>query len=168
MDLFHHDAIMCQEHWEQCTVKLVSLPCKSERLIIIIICDLDGISSAMHKQTQRYEAHEKVDSTILQTLTPKKKEKNEYTNTTQWIQNRSIKMNKHNACTLRALDWNKSLVVAGPNSKMTDVPKKILEAWAAKFLTPIDPCRCQNHYVFSEWVGVVFSLLPLYHALYDM
>ena len=26
------------------------------------------------------------------------------TPTTQWIQNRSIKMNKHNACTLRPLD----------------------------------------------------------------
>ena len=31
-------------------------------------------------------------------------EEKKMNNTTQWIQNRSIKMNKHNACTLRALD----------------------------------------------------------------
>ena len=76
------------------------------------------------------------------------------TPTTQWIQNRSIKMNKHNACTLRALDWNKSLLVAGPNSKMTDVPKKILEAWAAQgfwlLLTPVGVKITM--YFLSGWV----------------
>ena len=33
-----------------------------------------------------------------------RKKKKMNTPTTQWIQNRSIKMNKHNACTLRPLD----------------------------------------------------------------